>query len=255
MLPRTVRNTAVMFAFVLVEPIYASPPAGALAKVESVAFRTTGRDFLLADVELRNMTKQTITAFSVTVKAAYSTGRVLSRSVTSDSVFALAFERLGLIAPPNTRFDSNTVSTESVAFPTDPNGVLPTATATVEMVALADRTIYGSPEAAELLQQRRKAESYDNGEVADTLAQLQGVRDTGSELTRIIAARRAVMPSDEGRRRQEEARVAKLEKAIRPLITTASELNTVMRLYRERQLVLFEHSSLNQSEMEGESKK
>ena len=248
MIARPICSCFVLLTLVSVPPVMASTSPADLVTVTSTTVRATARSFVLADVELKNVSTQTVTAYTVSVKVRYSDGKEMSRAVTTDSVWVLSLDRLGIAAPPGSRFDPGTVAKESVSFPLDPNGgPAPQAVATaLEMVALADKTVYGLPGAVLALRQSRRLDAERTGDVIDTMVSLQKAVDPRGELTRIMNEKRAALPIDETERRTGEARLRMVESAIGALLTLNRSLAEALPLYQARQAVVLEHASLTQ---------
>ena len=256
MIARTVYSCFVSLALVVVPSARALTSPADLVTVASTTVRATDHSFVLADVELKNISAQTITAYTVSVRVRYSDGKEMSRPVTTDSVWVLSLDRLGIAAPPGSRFDPGAVAKESLSFPADPkDGLVPqVVAATVEMVALADKTVYGPPGAAEALKQGRRLDAERTSDVIETMASLTKAADPHAELARIIEGKRAALPSEEKERRAGEARLRRVESALAPLLKMNKSLSEPLQLYQARRAVLLDHSSLTQV-WEGEPKK
>jgi len=218
-------------------------------RVEGVAVRPTGRELLVAEIRLRNLAGQVITAYGLTINVRYPGGKEMSLPLVTDSAWALALERIGAAPPPNTRFAPGTVVTDSASFPPVGQGeAMPSVRVSVEMVAFADRTVCGPLSGTDALQDGRRREGDRDGDIAETLRSVAGSPVPRDELTRIIVARRSALPSDRQAKLEGEARLRVVERAIAALIGAGSDLGQAQRLYEARRDVMLEHSTLRREE-------
>ncbi len=218
----------------------------ALIGIAGVALSSPRPDMLLANIVLKNTSGQIITGYTVSVSLEYSDGKVLSRSVTTDSAWTLCFGRLGVADTRGERFDAGTVRHESIGFPPDPlPGAKPTVRAAeVKMAALGDRSIYGASSEVEHLRGIRLADALRTGEILGALVALQNASDPSAELTRMTEQRRSASTSDPAARRSAGASADLLEKMLRPIVASRRDAAALQQYYQARRDVLIEHSNL-----------
>jgi hypothetical protein len=220
----------------------------ALVTVEETTVRPTGRDLMVAEIRLRNLTSQTVTAYGLTLYVKYPGVKETSQRLTTDSAWVLSLQRIGATPPPNTLFSGGSVVTDSASFPPDARSqVSPVVRVSVDMVALADRTVCGPPGSEIALQDARRRESEQDADIAETLRDISGSSAPGDELARIIATKRAALAGGEANKLG-EARLKVVQRAISALLAAGGNLGQARTLYEARRDMMREHSTLRRLE-------
>jgi hypothetical protein len=197
----------------------------------------------MAKVVLQNRSGQTITAVKVEVIGRYEDGKEVRQAVTHDLLSTLALERVGLPSPPNTTLRAGESMAILAPLPANSAGEpAKTITASVQMVALANRTTLGSSEDARLLEAGRSHETYYMQQLVDDIDTVRQSPDVRARLSSLIKERGPKVIANATERAQSEQYVSMLKSLVLPIVEDQAKLAMAARAYRARLEVLLENA-------------
>jgi hypothetical protein len=197
------------------------------------------------EIELNNLSTETVTAYSYEIVGRYADGTQSRVAHVVDDVSALVADRLKLATRPFSTLRRGEYMRFTAEVPLDSLGAQPISIeAHITMVALGDRTVIGDAAGIDSLQESRRNQA---GTIAQIVADLRSVaaapapkKAADDLIARLTAGER--QPA------QNRTRVALLRVVSRNLDQTPGAAGSALATYEAELAVLTEHSALTRRE-------
>jgi hypothetical protein len=247
---------AVLWAAVGLCPLMAADDIDKVVQVQSITSEPVGQ-FLRVKVQLLNTSPQLITAYTLGATVTYGNGQTAQGQITRDMVWVLINEKMGYPPPLNEVFGPGQVTTSMIDVPVEPGAspagvpLVPTISASVTMVAFADRRALGSSTAIAFLSATRTNSADEANDLAADLDAVKGATDIPTALRELISkvqGEKAAPGLSNARRQRAERRFSALKMHGGALAEHPEALPVMTKAWQIRSEVLRDHSALHSAD-------
>ncbi len=243
---------------ILLTAAWLPPTMGAseLAKsvqVTSVTSEPAG-NFLRVKVELRNTSTQLITGYALAATVVFANGQMAHGEITADTAWVLVNERMGYPPASDEVFGPGQVTTPTIDVRIEASADYrpsvsppPKLSASVMMVAFADKTALGSEQAIAALMGLRRNEADEATDLVADLDSFRGAPDIPAAVRELISnvqSKGAAANLRDNDRQLAARRLSALQRYAVPIEEHPELMPLVTKSWQIRSEVLREHSSL-----------